>query len=384
MPSQQPNPELAKLVNGNTAFAIDLYHAIAKPGENIFFSPYSISIALAMTFAGAQGETARQMAAVLHFSVDPMKLPQKFSKLEALLKTAQHGKGAGVVRRSANALYPQASFPILPSFLQVVKKHYGGTIEAMDYHNNAEAAREQINAWVESETDNKISGLIALGVLTPLTRLVLVNVIYFKGDWANPFDQADTQKADFGVTPDRLVNVEMMNQTKRFEYGETDQMQLLRLPYVSDRFSMLLLLPKPETAIEIIESMLSVEQLQAWCNCLRYESVDVSLPRFKLDVICLLKEVLQKLGMPDAFDDSIADFSGMGDDLSIASVIHKAFVEVNEKGTEAAAATAVMMVERGISYPEIFRADRPFCFLIQENSTGSILFMGKLTSPIEG
>jgi serpin B len=384
MAYQQPNPELAKLVNGNTAFAIDLYHAIAKPGENIFFSPYSISIALAMTFAGAQGETARQMAEVLHFSVDPMKLPQKFSKLEALLKTAQHGKGAGVVLRSANALYPQASFPILPSFLQVVKKHYGGTIEAMDYQNNAEAAREQINAWVESETDNKISGLIAPGVLTPLTRLVLVNAIYFKGDWANPFDKTDTQKADFGVTTDRSVNVEMMNQTKRFEYGETDQMQLLRLPYVSDRFSMLLLLPKPETAIEIIESMLSVEQLQAWCNYLGYKNVNVSLPRFKLDVSCLLKKILQQLGMQDAFDDSIADFSGMADNIFIASVIHKAFVEVNEKGTEAAAATAVMMLERGISYPEIFRADRPFLFLIQENSTGSILFMGKLASPIGG
>jgi serine protease inhibitor len=382
VPSQQSNPELTKLVNGNTAFAIDLYHVIAKPGEDVFFSPYSISIALAMTFVGARGETARQMAEVLHFSVDPMKLPQKFSKLEAVLKTAQHGRGSSVVLRSANSLYPQESFPILPSFLQVVKKHYGVTIEAMDYKNNAEAAREKINAWVESETDNKISDLITPGVLTPLTRLVLVNAIYFKGDWANPFDQADTGKAAFWVTPDRSINVEMMNQTKRFEYGETEQMQLLRLPYVSARFSMLLLLPKPESTIEVIESMLSVEQLQSWCNCLRHKSVDVSLPQFKLDVICLLKEVLQKLGMQDAFDDSIANFSGMGDDLSITSVIHKAFVEVNEKGTEAAAATAVIEAERGISYPEIFRADRPFLFLIQENSTDSILFMGKLASPI--
>jgi serpin B len=384
MPSQQPNPELTKLVNGNTAFAIDLYKAIAKPGENLFFSPYSISIALAMTLVGARGETARQMKEVIHLPLDGQVLHREFAALAARLKKAQQ-KGH-VVMRSANALYPQDGYDLLPSFLETVKVHYGAAIESVDYVNNAEGARLAINQWVLEQTEHKIQNLIPFGMLNALTHLLLVNAIYFKGDWQKPFDHADTQTADFWVEPDRSVKVEMMGQTDFFAYGETEQMQMLELPY-GDRFSMLVLLPKEGHSIEDIETTLSSKDLNRWNDRMNWTQVDVKLPRFKLDQSCSITEVLQHLGLSDAFDPESANFSGMTEpsELWIGQVIHKAVIEVNEEGSEAAAATAAFMLGGGSGVPAPnprFIADRPFLFLIQENSTRSILFMGKLASPI--
>ncbi len=372
---------MRKFVNGNTAFAIDLYRQITQPGENLFFSPYSISIALAITFAGARGETERQMAEVMHFPSELQPIYDQFSELEAQLQKSQ--QAGQVVLRSANAIYPQKGYEILPSFLQIVKANYGVAIELMDYVSNAEGSRSEINQWVETQTENKIKNLIPTGMLNELTRLILVNAIYFKGDWKNAFNTENTRVSRFWVSPDRSQDVQMMRQTDRFEYSETAEMQLLRLPY-NDRFSMVVLLPREGVLIEQIETRLSVENLRSWCDRMNWEKVAVKLPRFKLQCDCLLTDLLQQLGMTDAFDDE-ANFSGMTDptDLSISQVLHKAFVEVNEEGTEAAAATVVIMKGRGISAPPTtFVADRPFLFLIQEKMTGSILFMGKLANPI--
>ncbi len=372
---------MRKLVNGNTAFAIDLYRQITQPGKNLFFSPYSISIALAITFAGARGETERQMAEVMHFPSELQPIHGQFSELEAQLQKSQ--QAGQVVLRSANALYPQKGYEILPSFLQIVKANYGVAIELMDYVSNSEGSRSAINEWVEAETENKIKNLIPSGTLNSLTRLILVNAIYFKGDWQNAFNTENTRVSTFWVSPDRSQDVQMMSQTDRFEYSETVEMQLLRLPY-NDRFSMVVLLPREGVLIEQIETRLSVENLRSWCDRMNWEAVAVNLPRFKLDCDCLLTAVLQQLGMTDAFDD-VADFSGMTEptDLVLSHVLHKAFVEVNEEGTEAAAATAVIMMARCLPPPPTpFIADRPFIFLIQEKMTGSILFMGKLADPI--
>jgi serpin B len=384
MPSQQPNSELTKLVNGNTAFAIDLYKAIAKPGENLFFSPYSISIALAMTLVGARGETEQQMKEVMHLPFDGQTLHREFAALAARLKKSQQ-KGH-VMMRSANALYPQDGYDLLPSFLKTVKAHYAAAIESVDYVNNAEGARLAINQWVLEQTEHKIHNLIPSGMLNALTHLLLVNAIYFKGDWQKPFDHADTQTADFWVEPDRSVKVEMMGQTDFFAYGETEQMQMLELPY-GDRFSMLVLLPKEGHSIEDIETTLSSKDLNCWNDRMNWTQVDVKLLRFKLDQSCSLTEVLQHLGLSDAFNSESANFSGMTEpsELWIGQVIHKAMIEVNEEGSEAAAATAAFMLGGGSEVPAPnprFIADRPFLFLIQENSTRSTLFMGKLASPI--
>lgn len=380
---QKPNPGLDALVKGNTAFAIDLYKAITQPGENLFFSPYSISIALAMTYAGAKGETARQMAEVLHFPTDGSLHPQ-FEALETRLSKAQ--KAGHVVLRSANSLYPQMGYEILPSFLEVMKTYYGVAIEPMDYINNAEEARTTINQWVSKQTEHKIQTLIPDGLLNELTQLILVNAVYFKGDWQKPFDSDDTQIGSFTVTCDRSVEVEMMHQTDFFDYGETEQLQLLRLPY-GDRVSMFVVLPKEGTGIEDIEIVLSPKYLNRWNDWMHWTHVEVKLPRFKLEQSCSMTDVLQQLGLSDAFDPESANFSGMTEpsDLWIGQVIHKAVIEVNEEGSEAAAATAPFMLGGSAGTPAPnprFTADRPFLFLIQENSTGSILFMGKLANPI--
>lgn len=288
--------------------------------------------------------------------------------------------------RSANALYPQDGYDLLPSFLETVKAHYGAAIESMDYVNNAEGARLAINQWVLEQTEHKIQNLIPSGMLNALTHLLLVNAIYFKGDWQKPFDHADTQTTDFWVESDRSVNVEMMSQTDFFAYGETEQMQMLELTY-GDRFSMFVLLPKEGHSIEDIETTLSPKHLSRWNDWMNWTQVDVKFPRFKLDQSCSLTEILQHLGLSDAFNPESANFSGMTEpsELWIGQVIHKAMIEVNEEGSEAAAATAAFMLGGGGGVPAPnprFIADRPFLFLIQENSTRSILFMGKLASPI--
>lgn len=373
------------LVQGNSAFAFDLYQKLCTFEGNIFFSPYSISTALAMTYAGACGNTEKQIAEVLRFSLSQKNLHSAFTELELRLNKLQK---AGNVRLSvANSLWPQQDYKFLDEYLSLVKKHYGVSITPVDYKQACEAARKMINKWVEDKTEDKIKDLIQPGILDALTRLVLVNAIYFKGNWESQFKADQTKNAHFYVSPEKYVQTPMMTQKQEFGYAELESLQIVQLPYAGNELSMLVLLPKETDGIKRLEAGLSIENLKRWKSRLAQREVLVFLPKFKMASMFRMDNTLVSMGMVDAFSNTKANFAGMDgrpDWLYIGAVIHKAFVDVNEEGTEAAAATAVVMKAGGMpTPPTTFRADHPFIFLIQENRTGSILFFGRLTNPKE-
>ena len=375
--------DVKTLVKDNTAFAIDLYQKLRTSSEgNIFFSPYSISTALAMTYAGARGDTEKQMTQVLHFSLDQKNLHPTFAELEQNLNQVQ--KKGNVNLCIANSLWPQKDYIFLKDYLSVLKQSYGTSVSPMDYKNAAEPARQAINKWVEGKTSEKIRDLIQPGVLDQLTRLVLVNAIYFKGNWAEQFKTSNTQNAPFFLLSGKSVQALLMNQKHKFRYTETDSEQVLELPYAGNQLSMLVILPKQKKGLPELEKRLNEGSIGRWNAALTEQEIVVFLPKFKMTSQFLLNQALVAMGMPDAFCDK-ADFSGMDGrkDLYISAAIHKAFVDVNEEGTEAAAATAVVMRFLSAMPPqlEIFRADHPFIFLIRENVTGSILFIGRVMDP---
>ena len=367
-------------VQGNTTFALELYQKLRGTEGNLFFSPYSISTALAMTYAGARGDTRTQMAQALHFLLDQKQLHPAFAQLgEELLEA---GKPGHVQLKIANALWPRKGHKFLKEFLALAKKFYGVQITPIDFADE-ETARYTINSWVEEKTECKIKDLISQGALDAAIRLVLVNAIYFKGAWANEFDPNLTTDAPFLTAPDVQVQVPMMTRKHAFNFAENDDLQILELPYAGNNLSMLVLLPKENAGLAKIEDSLAVENLDKWTKALNEADVDVSLPRFELTFPFRLDDALISMGMPDAFTEQ-ADFSGMDGsrELYIGAVLHKAFVAINEQGTEAAAATAVIMRTKAFSFPSVvFRADHPFVFLIRENSTGSILFIGRVINP---
>lgn len=374
------------LVRGNTEFALDLYQKLRTVEGNLFFSPYSISTALAMTYAGARGNTEAQMSETLHFTLGQKYLHPAFASLEAKLKIVQQ-KGH-IQLKVANSLWPQVRYPFLEEFLALTKEYYGVLITPVDYRK-PEAAREIINAWVEEKTQGKIGELIPSGVLDPLTRLVLTNAIYFKGNWASQFDKTLTANAPFWVTPAEAVKVPMMAQKSEFRYAENDTLQILELPYVGNDLSLIVLLPKKVDGLTELEDKLTVETLREWTSSLWRREVQVFLPRFRLGCRYELSKTLKAMGMTDAFDSGKADFSGMDGRvhwLYIFKVFHNAFIDVNEEGAEATAATAVIIKARSRRMPtppETFRADHPFIFLVRENSTGSILFLGRVVNPMQ-
>jgi serpin B len=375
------NQGLTSVVEGNTAFALDLYQQLKTKEGNLFFSPYSISVALAMTYAGARGNTESQMAQTLHFTLDQSQLHPAFAELEARLNSVQQ-KGH-VKLGVANSLWPQKKYDLLPEFLALTQEYYGVEITPVDYAHAAEAARLLINEWVEAKTEKKITNLIPSGILTSLTRLVLVNAIYFKGDWSSQFDKRNTSDAPFWVMPDESVVVPMMSQTREMRYARRDGLQILELPYAGDDLSMVVLLPDEIDGLDELHAALTAGRLEKWTDDLWEMEVNVFLPKFKTTSAFNLNDKLRIMGMPDAFGDN-ADFSGMDGAkwLVIGAVLHKAFVDVNEEGTEAAAATAVVM--RGKSMPAppvVFRADHPFIFLIRDNVTRNILFLGRVVNP---
>ncbi len=372
---------LATAVQGNTEFGLDLYRRLRSIGGNLFFSPYSISTALAMTYAGARGNTERQMAQALHFLLDQKQLHPAFALLEAKLGDVSQKRQMQL--RIANSLWRQEGHALLAEFLALMKQYHGVSIATVDY-GNPEAARHTINAWVEEETESKIKDLIPPELLGPLTRLVLVNAIYFKGNWASQFDPQLTAKAPFWVAAGERVQTPMMTQTHDFVYGESDGLQILELPYAGHDVSMIVLLPTENGGLAKLEDSLTVENLGRWTGHLWETKVEVFLPRFDIAFPFRLDDALISMGMIDAFSAK-ADFSGMDEaTLFISAVLHKGFVAVNEKGAEAAAATAVIM-EKGLpSRPPLFRADHPFVFLIRENSTGSVLFLGRVMNPAAG
>ncbi len=376
-------PDVERVVKGNTAFALDLYAKLRSRAGNLFFSPYSLSTALAMTYAGARGDTATQMVRTLHLTLEAKDLHPTFARLEAGLKTAQ--AQGGNLLTVANSLWPDVSYPLLKEFVELTKEYYGVLVIPVDY-GNPETARQTINAWVDQKTQGKIKDLILPGMLEPLTRLVLVNASYFKGRWTYPFEERATEDAPFRITASDQVQVPMMAQTNLFGYGEDDGLQILELPYAGDNLAMVVLLPRSVDGLTELETALTVANLEKWTSHLSKRRMPVSLPRFKTTLQFELSRTLAALGMVDAFDAQKANFSGMDGkehELYLGLAVHKAFIDVNEEGTEAAAATAI--VARTLSFgppPLVFRADHPFVFFIREKISGSILFLGRVANPL--
>jgi len=369
------------LVNANNQFAFDLYSEFKKnKNENIFFSPYSIFIALTMTYEGAKGKTAEEMEKVLHIPTD--KNLRRISLAKIINEINNPNKKYKLL--TANALWPKINVKLLKEYQNTIKKYYGGKVTPLDYAKNPEGSRQIINSWVEDKTEGKIKDLIPPGFLEPSTVLVLTNAIYFKGNWVVQFDPKETKEEDFKTSNGEIVKVPMMRlleTDEKFNYAETEDFQILELPYDGKDLSMLIILPK-ENKLEKIENELSAKKLSEWKSMLKKQKVNIYLPKFKLKTKYFLADTLKKMGMSTAFD-SDADFSGINGKggIWIDEVIHQAFVEVNEEGTEAAAATGVMMVEGISSLSPVFRADHPFIFLIQERKTGNILFIGKVANP---
>ena len=336
-----------------------------------------------MAYAGANGETKAEMAKVLHFSPDDPQLHAKINALKNLITANEQRSGFQL--RVANRLWGQKDYPFESMFLQTCKTDYGAELGLLDF-KQTEAARQEINKWVEEQTNDKIRDLLAPGVLSPVTRLVITNAIYFKARWESTFDKTQTADAKFHVAAGNDVDVPLMHQVRKFHYAETDNLQAVELPYGSEELSMVVLLPKDREGLASIEKQWTVEQFDAVIGKLTSRRVDLSLPRFKMTSEFSLSETLESMGMRLAFSDR-ADFSKMSskESINISAVIHKAFVDVQEEGTEAAAATAVVMTRSSIvvepTEPATFRADHPFLFVIRHRYTNSILFAGRVQNP---
>jgi len=381
--------KVGQVVTADNQFAFDLYSRYKSLDGNIFFSPYSISTALAMAYEGARGRTAEEMQAVLHFPKDDDVRRSSFARIHNVLNKP----GKKYILNTANALWAQNDFKFLDEYFSTVRNYYGGNATNLDFVGESDESRVTINNWVEGQTNDRIKDLIPAGAITDRTRLVLTNAVYFKGSWVLKFETGMTREADFKVSPTQTVKAQMMSQTDKFNYAETDDLQILEMPYLGNDISMLIILPK-EGKLDSVESSISSEKLNEWKGMLRQERVMVKVPKFKFDTkYPEMADDLAAMGMPTAFvpptEPSCADFTGMTGNCSpdtclyISAVIHQAFVEVNEEGTEAAAATAVGGMV-AMSMPPSFIADHPFIFLIQEKTTGTILFLGRMSDPTKG
>jgi serpin B len=375
----------AAIVNGNNEFGLDLYARLRATRGNVFFSPYSLSCALGMAYAGARGETADEMAKALRFSLPPGRVHPAFGSLIRAIN-APGTKRANELS-TANALWSQKGQSFADAFQRIARDSYGAAVEELDFQRATETARRTINAWVEKQTQDKIVDLIREGVLKPDTILVLTNAIYFKGDWMSPFPTGATQPGDFAVdAAGRVSGVPLMRQTSVYRYLEGDGFQALELPYRANELSMIVVLPRDVDGLEALERTLTVARVDDWLVRMVSQEVAVVLPRFKVTAEFRLEQPLQALGMRQAFSRAHANFSGMLQPprrIVVDAVIHKAYVDVSEKGTEAAAATAIgMRLASARSTAPVFRADHPFLFLIRDQATGSILFAGRLVNPV--
>jgi serine protease inhibitor len=376
------SPNMKALINGNNTFALDLYAQLRSTKGNLFFSPYSITTALAMTYAGARGNTAKQISNVLHFSLEQKSLHQTFHHLEAQLNAVKEKEN--IEFNVANGLWAQKDYRFLEEFFHLVTRNYNAELSYADFKMAYEAARQEINAWVEQRTNRRIKDLIKPGMLDSLTRLVLVNAIYFKGMWAIQFEKNATKETDFWVTPETKIDVPMMSTEHEFTYMDNDDVQVLELPYMGKELSMIILLPRKIDGLAQLEESLGVGMLDELLASLKKRNIKLYLPKFRISSEFSLASVLGSMGMPDAFDPNYADFSGIDGlrVLYISAVVHKAFVDVNEEGTEAAAATGVVVrITAAPVTPTVFRADHPFLFLIRDTRSGSLLFFGRVVNP---
>jgi len=379
--------DLAAVVDGNNTFAFDAYQQI-KGDENVFFSPYSISLALAMTYAGARGDTAQQMANTLHYTLPQELLHPAFNSLDTQL--SQRGQGAqgkddkGFRLNIVNAIWGQNGYSFIQEFLDTLAENYGAGIRTLDFMNAPEPSRVTINDWVSDQTEGRIKDLIPPGAIDTLTRLVLTNAIYFNAAWQYPFEKDATTDGTFHLLSGGEVTVPIMKQTKSFAYAEGNDYQAVELPYDGRELSMVILLPQ-SGQFTTFEKSLDAGKVDGIIQALASKKVALTMPKYEFSSDFSLKKALSALGMPVAFTGD-ADFSGMDGkrDLSISDVIHKAFVSVDESGTEAAAATAVIMAPTSMPMPEQIinvTIDRPFIFLIRDIQTGTILFIGRVMNP---
>jgi len=378
-----PTPDQAAIVQGNNAFAVDLYGQLRRQDGNLFFSPESISTAFAMAYAGARGSTATEMAAALHFALPPDKL---HPAMGALL-TGLNGAHPGYQLHVADALWAEKDYKFLDDFLKLTSSDYGAGFNRVDFKGAPDATRLTINQWVEQKTENKIKDLLPAGSVKSDTRLVLTNAIYFKGDWATQFNKAATQEEDFHLSAAQDIEAPLMHLRTKLGYLNGGTFQAVAIPYKSGELSMIVLLPNDGSGLPALEQSLTAANVQKWLSGgWRNNEIILTLPKFKMTSQFELADALGALGMRQAFKEGAADFSGMTGrrDLWISAAVHKAFVDVNEEGTEAAAATAIGMRSMATAYeppPIVFRADHPFVFLIRDNSSGGILFMGRVTDP---
>jgi serpin B len=391
-PPYSPSKAVASLVTSNAGFAFDLYHSLKAREGNLFYSPYSISTALAMTYAGAKGETQKEMVDVLHFTMPQEELHSGFLELSQALESRE-----GLELSVANSLWGQKNYTFLPEFLKQVEEGYSSPLELVDFVSNPEIPRQQINDWVAQKTKDRIKDLIPQDELTKETRLVLANAIYFNALWQTPFDSAQTKEEPFTLLDGQKKNVPMMFQQNNFGYNKGENFQLVSLPYNGD-MSFVAILPDEGEFAEV-EAGLSAAFMKEAMSQVHNQDVVLKMPKFEFEVATELVNPMQTLGMktafvpyPDGLDcnttslPEAANFSGMDGRycLYISAIFHKAFVKVEEKGTEAAAATAVVMATKQavVAPPTELTLDRPFIFLIRDNQTDSVLFIGRMLNPI--
>lgn len=378
--------DLTTLTRDNSALAFKLYQLLKDQEGNIFYSPHSISLALAMTYAGARSETERLMANAMQFTLPQSRLHPALNALDLELATRARNAGAasgeGFSLNVVNALWGQKDYPFLPSFLDVLAENYGAGLRMLDFQTAPDASRITINDWVSAQTASRITDLIPQGAITELTRLVLTNAIYFKAAWQKRFDTAATSAGVFHLLDGRDATVSMMRETASLAYAEGDNYQAVELPYEGGKLSMVILLPQ-SGQFSALEKLLDAGVVGDVIARLRPTQIALTMPKFEFRSSFSLKNALTALGMGAAFTDG-ADFSGMAGNkaLSISDLLHKAFVSLDEKGTEAAAATAVIVGATSMPLqPRPLAIDRPFVFLIRDIPTGAILFLGRVVNP---
>ncbi|WP_040549594.1 serpin family protein [Pedosphaera parvula] len=372
---------IPELVQENNAFALELYGKLKSKEGNLFFSPYSVSTCLGMAYAGARGETEKQMAKTLHFSTNQAALHTGFGELQKELN-----KKPGVTLKVANALLAQKGMPFSKEFLDCLNKTYQADAMRFDFGTQAQLASDELNGWVAKKTEGRIQTILQPEALDRAVALVLVNAVYFKGAWATPFSKEVTMPNPFYFGKKGSVTAQMMYQQEHFDYYENPKLKALKLPYAGRKLSMVILLPSARDGLPDLESFITTQSLSSWISQMHDQEVAIQLPKFKMDEEFDLNSTLGEMGLHDAFC-SKADFRGMmsSGELHLSKVLHKSFVEVNETETEAAAVTmaGVAFGNTGKPGPKGFFADHPFLFVIRDNGTGSILFMGRVMDPMK-
>lgn len=386
---QVPATDLEQLVSGNTAFAFDLYQAVRLSNGNMVYSPYSISLAFALAYAGAGGETASQMANVLHYDLPGAQFHTTFNALDLAIagrpaQTVNAGDKDQFQMTITNSLWGQQDWTFLPAYLDLLAANYGAGMHRVNFKNDTEASRQKINSWISDQTRERIKDLLPKDSISPDVALVLANAIYFKATWQEEFEASMTIPAAFHLLEGETIDVPMMKMLpdQMYSYASGDGWQALAMPYKGGLTEMFMIVPDPGT-FTTFESSLTAERYQAILSALQSQPVNLSMPKFKFELGLGLKNVLVPMGMQDAFTPNVADFSGIDGShlLYLSAAFHKAFIAVDEKGTEAAAATGAVAMPASVPQGPDLQIDRPFIFFIRDVPTGSLLFMGRVLDP---